>query len=142
MIVIDVDKFRRLYPAFKDPVKYTNEMIQEKGLLAQGYLTEGCSLKGAKYEQAVYMMTAHLMWIDHLLSLGQTTVGVTIGATVDKVSVTSQPPPVRTGWQYWLSTTPYGSALWAFLMISAAGGWYIGGAPERSAFRGVAGRYR
>lgn len=141
MVVIDVPKFRVLYPAFKDEVKYPDEVIQAKGMLAQAYVSEGCSLNGAEYEQAVYMMTAHLLWIDHLLALGQTTVGVTVGATVDKVSVTSMPPPARTGWQYWLATTPYGSALWAFLMIRAAGGWYIGGTPERTAFRKVAGRY-
>lgn len=142
MIIIDVALFRIEYPAFKDPVKYPDEMIQLKGQLAQGFIGTGCLLKGEKYRQVIYLMTAHLMWSEHLLQIGQTTVGVMTGATIDKVSVTMQPPPIRTGWQYWLSTTPYGTQLWAFLMIQAAGGWYVGGLPERKAFRKVAGTFR
>lgn len=138
---IDVEKFRQMFAVFANKTKYPDPTIQLNSALAQGYVSEGCNLKGDLYEMAWYLMTAHLLWIDHLLALGQTTVGVTVGATVDKVSVTTAAPPTRTGWQYWLATTPFGMKLWAFLMMQSGGGWYIGGSPERSAFKGVAGRF-
>jgi hypothetical protein len=67
--------------------------------------------------------------------------GVVTGATIDKVSVQLAAPTTKSGWQYWLASTPYGMQLWAFLSIKSAGGLYIGGRPERRAFRKVGGNF-
>lgn len=141
MAAFDIAKFRAQFPKFADETRYTDPAIELKSEIAAEFVTKGCNLSGNAYDIAWRMMTAHLLWIDYLLSRGQTTVGITVGATVDKVSVTNAPPPTRTGWQYWLMSTPFGAELYAFLMMKASGGWYIGGAPERAAFRGVGGRF-
>ena len=60
---------------------------------------------------------------------------------IDKVTVTNMPPPVKNGWQFWLATTPYGMQLWALLKRMAGAGLYIGGLPERRAFRKVFGTF-
>jgi hypothetical protein len=62
------------------------------------------------------------------------------GASVDKVSVTLTPPPVKSQWQWWMSLTPRGAQLLALLKSKAAGGLYVGGLPaERAAFRKAGG---
>lgn len=141
MVEFDISRFRKVFPAFASETKYPDEMVEFKLSIAKGFLSKGCSLSGEDYDNALMMMVAHLLWIDYLLSKGQTTVGVMTGATVGSVSVSTAPPPTKTGWQYWLATTPYGQQLWALLMMRAAGGWYYGGAPEGSAFRGVGGTF-
>lgn len=133
--------FRQIFPAFASETKYPDTMIKFKLSLARGYVSEGCTLQGEDYDNALMMMVAHLLWIDHLIASGQTTVSITTGATVGSVSVTSAPPPTKTGWQYWLATSPWGQQLWALLLMRAAGGWYIGGSPEGAAFRGVGGAF-
>lgn len=141
MADFDIAKFRKVFPAFASETKYPDEMIEFKVALARGFVSEGCTLSGDDYDNAVMMMVAHLLWIDYLISKGQTSVSITTGATVGSVSVSSAPPPTRTGWQYWLATSPYGQQLWALLMMRASGGWYFGGAAEGAAFRGVGGAF-
>ncbi len=94
--------------------------------------------EGSRFNVLLWM-TAHLVWSDYLIRQGQTTAGMVTGATVSKVSVSITPPPSASAWQFWLSTSPYGLQLWAFLNIKSAGGAYVGGLPERTAFRKVGG---
>ncbi|MNJ79317.1 hypothetical protein D3C77_772930 [compost metagenome] len=42
-------------------------------------------------------------------------------------------------WSYWLGMTPYGMQLMALLKVCTGGGLYVGGLPERAAFRSVGG---
>jgi hypothetical protein len=137
--VIDIQRFRSLFPAMADAVTFPNTLIEAQWMQAQCFISPGKTLRGHCYENALYLMTAHLTWSNHMISLGQTTAGVVTGATISKVSVSITPPPARSAWQFWLSTTPYGLQLWALLNIKAAGGAYIGGLPERTAFRKVGG---
>lgn len=65
--------------------------------------------------------------------------GAITSAAQGSVNVSFVPPPVKTGLQYYLSSSPYGQMLWANLCIAAAGGDYVGGLPERRAFRKVGG---
>jgi hypothetical protein len=46
-----------------------------------------------------------------------------------------QPPPETNQWQWWLSLSPWGQQLLALLLVKSAGGFYIGGFPERQGFR-------
>lgn len=139
--VIDIARFRAQFPALADPVTFPDALIQAQWMQAQCFISPGKTLRGHCYESALYLMTAHLTWSNHMISLGQTTAGVVTGATISKVSVSITPPPARSAWQFWLATTPYGLQLWALLNIKAAGGAYVGGLPERTAFRKVGGSF-
>ncbi|MDE2100258.1 MAG: DUF4054 domain-containing protein [Patescibacteria group bacterium] len=88
----------------------------------------------AQQTQALYLMTAHLAYIASTITEGQTP-GVMTAATVDKISVTLEPPPLANQWQYWLQSTPYGQQLLALLQIASVGGGYAStAAPGRIGF--------
>lgn len=140
--VLDIPVFRVLFPAFGNPTAYPDGVLDVFWGNAVAYLGDydGCLLKGAALQSALNYLTAHLLASDDLIKQGRTFAVVT-GSTIDKVQVQTQPPPIRSGWQWWLATTPYGVQLWALLTASSAGGFYVGGRPEQSAFRKVGGRF-
>ncbi|OWK47571.1 hypothetical protein FRUB_01270 [Fimbriiglobus ruber] len=53
------------------------------------------------------------------------------GATIDKISVTLEPPPAPNAWQYWLQSSPYGQQLLALLQVVSAAA-----STSRRVFRG------
>jgi hypothetical protein len=67
--------------------------------------------------------------------------GAIVSATEGSVSASFVAPPVKDGLEFYLSGTTYGQMLWAMLNISSAAGAYIGGLPERAAYRKVGGRF-
>jgi hypothetical protein len=84
---------------------------------------------------ALQLMTAHLLSI-----ASASASGVTLQSKVGDVAVSLAQPPYGTSpWRYWLNLSPYGAALLALLDAQAAGGFYVGGLPERAAFRKVGG---
>lgn len=97
-----------------------------------GYLAD------ASRQDALNLMTAHIAYCGQLLAAGETFT-VTSAASVDKVSVTLDPPESINPFRYWLNTSPYGIELLSLLDDVSAGGFLAGGSPESSAFRGVAG---
>lgn len=141
----DVATFRLLFPAFANPTLFPDLYLDAQWTAATGYIGsyDGCLLAGARLQQALNLMTAHLVQLNVIIANGgQTpTVGVLQSATVDKVTVSNVPPPATNGWKYWLATTPYGLQLWALLQMASAGGLYIGGSTERRAFRKAGGRF-
>jgi len=139
---LDIPAFRLAFPAFASESAYPDATITLRWGDATVFLGayDGCLLSGVGLQSALNYLTAHLLASFTLIAQGQTSVVVT-GSTVDKVSVSLQPPPAKTGWQWWLSTTPYGLQLWALLSARSAGGYYVGGRPERAAFRKVLGRF-
>ena len=138
---LDVAAFRVAFPVFVSDTQYPDAVIQSWWNMATCYVdaNDNCGIFGDCLQQALNLMTAHLGWSDYLIQRGQTTVGVLTGSTIDKVSVSLQAPPMTNGWQAWLATTPYGMRFWALMSVKAAGGWYVGGSPERSGFRKVGG---
>ncbi len=139
-ITFNVAQFRMTFSAFADPAKYTDAELN--GCWDQATCmvstTPSCRLQEKCRTQGLQLLTAHICTLQTQIQDGTNT-GVTTSATIDKVSVTLQPPPTTNGWNWWLSTTPYGSQLWALLKVNSVGGFYIGGLPERSAFRKVGG---
>lgn len=124
--------FRVLYPQFNG---IGDEQIEAVAEQAQCFLSErGCSCA----DQLLMLMTAHLLTLSQQQAAGGITGQVT-SATVDKVSVTIAAPPGTDAWSYWLGMTPYGLQLRALLKRCSAGGMYVGGLPERAAFRSVGG---
>jgi hypothetical protein len=44
--------------------------------------------------------------------------------------------PLKNQWGWWMQISGYGQQLWALLQVKSVGGFYIGGTPTMSAFRG------
>lgn len=138
LVVVD---FRAAFPAFANETLYPDALLEGKYITATCIYSnedEGVCLSTKQRTRVLYLTLAHLLHIDGLISQGQNTVFVQ-GATVDRVSVTATPPKVDDQFNLWLSTTPYGNEIIAITTVATAGGFYIGGAPERAAFRRVGG---
>lgn len=142
-IILNVATFRTLFPAYSNSTTYPDIAIQADLDLAAVYVndTQGCfccssqDMTTAQRTQALYLMAAHLLYIDGLIASGQGTGGIETSATIDKISVTIQAPPDPDQWTWWLNGTPYGQKLAALLDVASAGGFYIGGQ-----FSGIRGR--
>lgn len=139
--------FRAMFPEFGDTNQYPAAVIEVWWGIACSFIqipSSGCSmLSGAQQTAALNYMTAHL----YILSLRAADAtspeadqgGVEISATIDKVSVSTMPPPADDMWSYWLAQTPKGQALQALLQVASVGGLMVGGRPEGNAFRRVYG---
>lgn len=140
ILTFDIVQFRATYPEFTDP-PYTDAMLQQCWDTATCYISDkDCGKMTGKCRQtALNLMTAHLCLISNQASSGGGVSNLSQSATIDKVSVSVTPPPLRNQWQWWLSTTVYGQQLFALLQAKAVGGFYSPGLPETSAFRRVGG---
>lgn len=145
MITFNPSTFRQLFPQFSDAGVWPDVRLQMQFDLATGYVSDdeyGCMPLAAR-TAALNLMTAHLCALAVIIAQngysGQ--VGVVQAATVDGISITLTPPPVKSQWRWWLNSTPYGAQLAALLEAQAVGGFYIGGLPERAAFRKVGGYF-
>lgn len=133
-IAFNASAFYAAFPAFQGTIP--EESLAQYWITAGLYIsnpTWGCR-NTAKTTQYLNLMTAHLAAISQLIMSG-TTPGLITQSTIDKVSVTLQPPPLKTQFQYWLNLTPYGQQLLALLQVNSVGGQYIGGRPVRAGFR-------
>lgn len=95
----------------------------------------GC-LDVTKQDAYLNFMTAHLATLSLSIMAGDPT-GVLTAASIDKISVTLQPPPAQNEFQWWMNQTPYGQMLYALLLVNSVGGWYVGGSPQHTALRGI-----
>ena len=143
LIEWDIGKFRLSFPAFASDSTYPEPLLSAHWEAAICYVSpqDDGYLQGECRARALNLMTAHLMALADSVKAGQTP-GMVSAATIDKVTVTLTPPPIKSQWQWWLSLTPYGQQLLALLSANAVGGFYLGGLPEGSAFRRVHGIYR
>lgn len=142
-ITLDPAAFRALFPQFADPAKWPDAALSIQFGAATGYVSADTygDMPVAARTNALYLMTAHLLALGVIIAQNNYSgqVGVVQGAVVDHVQITLTPPPVKSQWQWWLNTTPYGAQLLGLLDAQAAGGVFVGGLPERAAFRKVAG---
>lgn len=138
---LDIPAFRAMFPAMTDP-PYTDTLLNAYWTIATCAMddADSCAISGDCLQTALYLMLAHITTI---LSGSTGTkpgpVGVKTAAAIDKVHVQYAAPPFKSGWQAWLSQTPYGLSLWAILSAHGAGGWYFNELPEGDAFRKVGG---
>lgn len=143
MVTFDPALFRAQFPQFADDTIFPDALLIGQFELACDYVSpdEYGRMSAAARRQAVYLMTAHLLALGVIVASGGYTgqPGIVQSSSVGDVSVTLTPPPVKSQWRWWLNTTPYGSQLVALLEAQSAGGFYIGGLPERSAYRKVGG---
>lgn len=131
-MAFDLAKFRALYPQFNsisDATVLANA-DQAECYLANLHCADDCALN---------LMVAHLLQIVRNAEQGLPGGQIT-SATIDKVSVSvAQAPGSTNSYTYWLNGTPYGQQLAALLARCSAGGTFVGGLPERAAFRSVGG---
>lgn len=126
-ITFDVAAFRLQFPAFADPVAFPDATLQGYRDAATCYISadDYGYLNGDCRARALNLMTAHIAALSVIIAAGQTP-GLVSGSTVDKISVTLTPPPVKDQWQWWLALTPYGQQLAALLAAKAVGGLFVG----------------
>jgi len=139
MITLDLSSFRSRFPEFSSDADAVIERYWDMAICYisdqdYGFLSGDCR------ELAIQQMTAHLLKMAAAIDSGDTT-GLVVSATIDKVSVSLQPPPGATQWRWWLSLTVYGQQLLGLLQAKSAGGFFVGGMPENSSFRKVYGRF-
>lgn len=143
--VLDIAQFRELFAQFESVLSYPNFMLSSHYAMAGNYMSQGDSLcgglQGDGLVYALQLMTAHLLALRDQAMSGGGASGFVTSASEGDVSVSIAPPPVTSGWKSWLASTPYGMQLWSLLSAKAAGGFSVGGLPERYALRKVGGWY-
>lgn len=136
MITLDIAKFRTLFPAYANVTTYPDATVTMNWETSTLYVSaeDYGYLQGESRARALYLLTAHLFRLSDIISSGQTP-GLLSAASIDKISVTLTPPPLKSQFHWWLSLTPYGQQLLALLRVHAMGGFFVGGSAERAAFR-------
>lgn len=143
-VVLDIPKFRQLFPQFADETKYPDIMIEmywDQALCMMDDECYECLDNCACTELMMYLLVAHFLALSTTTNKGKQG-GLISNSSVDKVSVTRVTPPVNDMFDYWLGQTPYGQQLLAQLTAMLVGGFSVGGLPERKAFRKVGGTYQ
>lgn len=141
----DVDKFRKTFPAFANPLMYPNDGILAASELAGCYINVASRFwKCNDCQQTVwFLIAAHLLMINGTTGMpGVGYSGLLTNATVGSVSVGFSASSVdKSSLVTWLGKTPYGEQLLALWARLTAGGLYIGGSYERRGFRKYGGRF-
>lgn len=125
-----------IFAQYSNPVLYPEAVIQAYWNNAINYISNignFGAIQGAQRQNAIDLMTAHLMFLSGLAQSGQVP-GLVQTATIDKVSVGLTPPPLPNQFQWWMNLSPYGQMLLAMLQANSVGGWYVGGSPVRAGF--------
>lgn len=142
-ITLNPAAFRALFPQFANSTTFPDVALEIQFGAATGYVSADTygDMSEPVRTQALYLMMAHLLALGVIIASGNYTgtPGIVTQSSVGDVSVSLQPPPERGQWRYWLNMTPYGAQLVALLEMQSAGGFFVGGLPERAAFRKVAG---
>lgn len=138
----DIAAFRALFPQFADVLTYPHLALNAQYAAAGMYISQTDSVYGGMagdvLAYALQLLTCHLLVIADKAA-GKHPTGFITGASEGDVSVSIAPPPMASGWRYWLANTTYGLQLWALLSAKAVGGWSVGGGPEGFALRKAGG---
>ena len=136
MATFGLAAFRTLYPQFDGVSGATVLAVAEQALC---FISDtGCECDNTAW----FLMVAHLLQLQAAAANGGGGSGPVASATVGGVSVSFQAPPYgSSAYKFWLFTTPFGAQFAALLARCSAGGVYVGGAPERAAFRQVGGGF-
>ena len=138
ILTFNVTQFRLEFPEFADVRKFPTPTLQGFWDASTGYVSDignYGSLQGGQRQYALNLLTAHIAYISTLIAAGQVPYLMQT-STIDKVAIGLTPPPLKNQWQWWLSVSAYGQKLQALLQNKSVGGFYIGGQPTISAFRG------
>ena len=138
--------FRAQFPAFADATTYPEALLSGYFAQASCYVSahDYGRLIGDCRQLALNQLTAHLAILGADLAADPTfygNVGIATSATVDKATVSLQIPTDRGPFIAWLNKTGFGQQLAALLHVKSTGGTYVGGFPERAAFRKAYGAF-
>ncbi len=143
--MFSVAAFREAFPAFADPDLYPSPVIEAAHANAECYLSASARWYRCEQcrDQIEMLITAHLLYLHGSPDVpGQTATGIITSATVGSVSVSyAVTTASKSSYSSWLLKSPYGEELLALLSRFAIGIGYIGGSPERRAFRKFGGMY-
>lgn len=143
VLTFDPALFRVQFPAYADNTAYPDGVLQIYWNTAINFVTAENygNCVDSQRQLAINSLVAHLITLNALILAGEAPV-IPTSAGVGTVTVSLQPPKTDGDpWQWWLATTPYGMQCWALLSLAASGGIFVGGSPERSAFRQVGGGF-
>ena len=130
---VDITKedFVMSFPEFKEMDNIDIFLIR-----AKCYITPNDygNLSGDCRKLAIYLFTAHLLTLQKNITDGQTSVGLTASASIDRVSVSMVPPPSLGAFEYWLNQTQYGAELLALLQSKMPIPLLLGGSFVRTLF--------
>lgn len=143
-ITLDVAAFRAQFVQFANKICFTDDTIQGWWDTAANFVTDWPAQIVGTCSQRVLacnLCTAHIGYLYNAIAQGQP-LGVLTSAQIDKIRVDVKPPPVGDSmFQWWMAQSPYGQQLLAMFAIMTAGGIFVGGLPERDAFRRVGGGF-
>ena len=140
-ISLDIPSFRINFPSYADEAVYTDMLLNAQYEIGKCYIADNdCTMPETCREYALQLMLAHLLFIRDLVN-GGGNVGVITSASEGDVSVSLAEPPTSDSWDFWFNSSPYGKELIALLSSQAAGGFYVGGMPERRGFRKIGGYF-
>lgn len=125
--------FRLLYPQFDAVPDDVVNLIASQALCYIGIHACNCG------EQGWMLLVAHMLFLRESMNGGTVGPGALASATIGSVSVSFQAPSSTDGWSHWLNQSPFGQQFIALTKACFGGAMYIGGLPERSAFRSVGG---
>ncbi len=139
MIDLDIQTFRANFPLYADETTYPDILLNAQYEIGKCYIADNnCTMAESCREYALQAMLAHLLYIRDQVNSGNN-VGVITSASEGEVSVSLATPVVDDEWHYWFNSSPYGRELIALLDVQSVGGFYVGGSPERRAFRKAGG---
>ena len=138
IVYFNANAFRVQFPAFESPVTYSDATLNMYFGTANAYVQNNggwTPFSCQQLTQAMNLFTAHLAFLGNAIANGNAPTIVS-ASSIDKISVTLEPPPAKNQFQWWLNTSPYGAQLLALLEIVAVGGAYVStGIPGRAGFR-------
>lgn len=140
-IPLDISAFRVNFDLYADDTKYTDTLLLAQYAIGKCYIADNdCTMPEECREYALQSMLAHLLYIRDQVNAGNN-IGVITSASEGDVSVSLAQPVVDDEWHYWFNSSPFGRELIALLSVQSVGGFYVGGSPERKAFRKINGMF-
>ncbi len=138
-IDLNIQTFRATFPLYADETTYPDTLLNAQYKIGKCYVADNdCTMAENCREYALQAMLAHLLYIRDQVNSGNN-IGVITSASEGEVSVSLATPVVDDEWHYWFNSSPFGRELIALLDVQSVGGFYVGGSPERRAFRKAGG---
>lgn len=135
-IALVVSEFRADCPEFGDDITYTDADIEHWFDVTGNYVTTNDYgyLTGDKRKLALYLFTAHLMYLNNKVLSGALPMPLN-SADEGTVKISFTTPPAKSMWQWWLTTSPYGLQLLGLFSTAKVGGFIYGGSNVRAGIR-------